>query len=159
MIAQKVQDAIADKFRKHDKFTKKTKGTNSTDKETLEVEDDETEVSADGDDDGSNDEGSTVSEGVGDKHTHGRDRKTRHLKNLVCTSNSFVVIRDNQRNVVQAKCCIIRECTGKACVRRLIVVVCCSGSYLLLRLCRQVANHHRHRKMRKQGWRCRTASR
>ncbi len=43
-----------DKFRKHDKFTK-TKGTNNTDKETLEVEDDETEASVDGDDNGSND--------------------------------------------------------------------------------------------------------
>ena len=34
---------------------------------------------------------------------------------LVYTSNSFVAIRDKQQNVVQAKCCIIRECTGKTC--------------------------------------------
>ncbi len=40
---------MADKFRKHDKFTKKTKGTNNTGKETLEVEDDETESVTDGD--------------------------------------------------------------------------------------------------------------
>ena len=45
--AQKIQDAAADKFRKHDKMTKKTKGTNSTGKETLEVEDDEAEAAAD----------------------------------------------------------------------------------------------------------------
>jgi hypothetical protein len=48
LTAQKVQDAAADKFRKHDKFTKKDKGTNNTVKETLEVEDDETEAGADG---------------------------------------------------------------------------------------------------------------
>ena len=115
MTSQKVQDAAADKFRKHDKFTKKDKGTNITGKETLEVEDDETEAAADGDDNGSDDEGSTDSEGVGDKHTRGRDRKTRHLKSLVYTSTSFVVIRDKEQNVVQQKCCIISECTGKAC--------------------------------------------
>ena len=44
-------------------------------------------------------------------------------------------------------------------VRRLIVVVCCVGSYRLRRPCRQVENHHRHRKLTKQGWRCRTGSR
>ena len=96
-------------------MTKKTKGTNSTDKETLEVEDDEAEAAADGDDNASDDEGSTDSDGVGDKRTRGRDHKTRHLKSLVYTSNSFVAIRDKQQNVVQAKCCIISECTGKAC--------------------------------------------
>ena len=42
-----------DKFRKHDKFTKKDKVTNNTDKETLEVEDDEPEAATDGDDNGS----------------------------------------------------------------------------------------------------------
>ncbi len=115
MTEQKVQDAVEDKFRKHDKFTKKTKGTNITGKETLEVEDDEAEAAADGDDNGSDDEGSTGSEGVGDKRTHGRDHKLRHLKRLVYTSNSFVAIHDKQQNVVEAKCCIISECTGKAC--------------------------------------------
>ena len=113
MTAQKVQDDVADKFRKHDNLTKKAKGTNSTGKETLEVEDDETEAAADKDDNASDDEGSTGSEG--DKRTRGRDRKTRHLKSLVYTSNSFVSIRDKQQNVVQEKCCIISECTGKAC--------------------------------------------
>ena len=44
MTEQKVQDDASDKFRKHDKFTKKDKGTNITGKETLEVEDDETEL-------------------------------------------------------------------------------------------------------------------
>ncbi len=88
--AQKIQDAAADKFRKHDKLTKKTKGTNSTGKETLEVEDDEAEAAADGDDNASDDEASTGSEGVGDKRTRGRDRKTRHLKSLVYTSNSYL---------------------------------------------------------------------
>ena len=115
MTTQKVQDTAEDKFRKHDKFTKKTKGTNNTGKETLEVEDDETEAAPDGDDNGSDDEGSTGSEGIGDKRTCGRDRKTRHLKSLVYTSNSFVTIRDKQQNVVQVKCCIISECTGKTC--------------------------------------------
>ena len=79
------------------------------------MEDDEAEAAADGDDNASDDEGSTGSEGVGDKRTRGRDRKTRHLKSLVYTSNSFVAIRDKQQNVVQAKCCIMTECTGKAC--------------------------------------------
>jgi hypothetical protein len=41
----------------------------------------------DGDDNGSDDEGSTDS----------------------------VSIRDKQQNVVQTKCCIISECTGKTC--------------------------------------------
>ena len=85
MTEQKVQDDAVDKFRKNDKFTKKSKGTNNTGKETLEVEDDETESAADGDD----------------------------LKSLVYTSNSFVDIRDKQQNVVQAKC--YSECTGKSC--------------------------------------------
>ena len=89
--------------------------SNNTDKETLEVEDDEAEAAADGDDNASDDEGSTDSDGVGDKRTRGRDHKTRHLKSLVYTSNSFVTIRDKQQNVVQAKCCIISDCTGKAC--------------------------------------------
>ena len=117
MTAQKVQDVAADQFRKNDKFTKKTKGTDNTPGQTLhqEVEQDEEEAAADGDDHGSDDEGSTDSEGVGDKHTRGRDLKTRHLKTLVYTSNSFVVIRDTEQNVVQGKCYIIIECTGKAC--------------------------------------------
>jgi hypothetical protein len=55
---------------------------------------------------GSDDEGSTDSEGVGDKHTRGRDLKTRHLKRLVYTSNSFVSIHDKQQNVAQTKCYI-----------------------------------------------------
>ena len=40
--------------------------------------------------------------------------------------------------------------------KRLIVVVCCAGSYLLRRPCRQlqVANHHRYRKLTNQGWKC-----
>ena len=59
--AQKNQDAAADKFRKHDKMTKKTKGTNSTGKETLEVEDDEAEAAADGDD---NADGSDITQDV-----------------------------------------------------------------------------------------------
>jgi hypothetical protein len=105
LTTQKVQDVAGDKFRKHDKFTKKTKGTNRTDKETLEVEDDETETATDGDDNGFDDEGSTDSEGVGDKRTLGRDLKTRHLKNLVYTSNSFVTVHDKQQNVVQVKSC------------------------------------------------------
>jgi hypothetical protein len=86
-----------DKFRKHDKFTKKTKGTNSTSKETLEVEDDESEAAVDGDDNGSDDEGSTDCEGVGDKRTRGRDHKTRHLKSLVYTSNSSWLFTTNNR--------------------------------------------------------------
>jgi hypothetical protein len=91
LTAQKVQDAAEDKFRKHDKFTKKTKGTNNTGKETLEVEDDETEAATDEDDNGSDDEGSTVSEGVGDKLTHGRDRKNRHLKSQSVASSVSVM--------------------------------------------------------------------
>ena len=91
------------------------RGRTTLAKETLEVEDDEAESVADGDDNGSDDEGSTDSEGIGDKRTRGRDRKTRHLKSLVYTSNSFVAIRDKQQNVVQVKCCIISECTGKTC--------------------------------------------
>ena len=92
LTTQKVQDTVADNFRKHDKLTKKTKGTDSTGKKTLdqEVQDDETETTADGDDNGSDDEGSTdsegVGEGVGDKRTRGRDHKTRHLKSVVYTS-------------------------------------------------------------------------
>jgi hypothetical protein len=34
---------------------------------------------------------------------------------VVYTSNSFVAIRDKEQNVVQAKCCIMLESTGKAC--------------------------------------------
>jgi hypothetical protein len=57
----------------------------------------------DGDDNGpdSSDEGANTSEGVCDKNTHGRDHQTRHLKNLVYTSNSFVDIHDKEQNVVQ----------------------------------------------------------
>ena len=58
-----------------------------TSQKVQEVEDDEAESASDGDDNGSDDEGST----------------------------SFVTIRDKQYNVVQTKCCIISECTGKAC--------------------------------------------
>ena len=54
----------------------------------------------------SDDPGST-GEGVGEKRSHGRERKARHLKSVVYTSNSFMPIRDGQQNVVQAKCCII----------------------------------------------------
>jgi len=114
MTAQKVQDVAADQFRKNDKFTKKAKGTDNTSRQTLhqEVEQDEAEAAADGDvNNGCDDEVSTgsegVSEGVGEKRTRGRDRKARHLKSVVYTSNSFVPIRDGQQNVVQAKCCII----------------------------------------------------
>ncbi len=41
-------------------------------------------------------------------------------------------------------------------VWHLIVVVCCAGSYLLCRPCRQlqVVNHHRYRNLTKQGWKC-----
>ena len=73
----------------NDKFTKKTKGTDNTEGQTLhqEVEQDETEAAVDGDDNGCDDEVSTgsegVSEGVGEKRTRGRDRKTRHLKRVV----------------------------------------------------------------------------
>ena len=112
MTAPKVQDVATDQFRKNDKFTKKTKGTDNTSRQTLhqEVEQDEEEAAADGDDNGCDDEVSTVSEGVsegvGEKSTRGRDRKTRHLKSVVYTSNSFVAIRVKEQNVVQAKCCI-----------------------------------------------------
>ena len=122
MTAQKVQDVAADQFRKNDKFTKKAKGTDNTSRQTLhqEVEQDEAEAAADGDvNNGCDDEVSTgsegVSEGVGEKRTRGRDRKARHLKSVVYTSNSFVAIRDKEQNVVQAKCCIMLESTGKAC--------------------------------------------
>ena len=67
----------------------------------------------DGDDNGpdSSDQGTNTSEGVGDKNTHGRDHETRHLKNLVYTSNSFVDIHDKEQNVVQGNCCIISDVT------------------------------------------------
>jgi hypothetical protein len=62
------------------------------------------EAVADGDDNGCDDEVSTdskgVSEGVREKRTRGRDRKTRHLKSVVYTSNSFVPIRDKEQSVV-----------------------------------------------------------
>jgi hypothetical protein len=106
MTAQKVQDVAADQFRKNDKFTKKAKGTDNTSRQTLhqEVEQDEAEAAADEDvNNGCDDEVSTgsegVSEGVGEKRTRGRDRKARHLKSVVYTSNSFVTIRDKQQNV------------------------------------------------------------
>jgi hypothetical protein len=51
LTVQKVQDTTTDKF----------------------------ETATDGDDNDSDDQESTVSEGVGDKCTRGRDRKTRHL--------------------------------------------------------------------------------
>ena len=55
---QKVQDVAADQFRKNDKFTKKTKGTDNTAGQTLhqEVEQDETEAAADGHDNGCDNE-------------------------------------------------------------------------------------------------------
>jgi hypothetical protein len=122
MTEQKVQDVAADQFRKNDKFTKKVKGTDNTSRQTLhqEVEQDETETAADGDDNGCDDEVSTdsegVSEGVAEKHTRGRDWMVRHLKRVVVyTSNSFVDICDKEQNVVQAKCCIMLESTGKTC--------------------------------------------
>ena len=69
-----------------------------------EVGQDEAESATDGDDNGCDDEVSTdsegVSEGVDEKRTHGRDRKVRHLKSVVHTSNSFVTIRDKEQNVV-----------------------------------------------------------
>ena len=77
MTERKVQDTVSDQFRKHDKVTKKTKRTNITDKETLDqqVTDDETETVVDGVDNGSDDEGTTDSEGVGDNtytyYSHG----------------------------------------------------------------------------------------
>ena len=128
MTAQKVQDVAADQFRKNDKFTKKAKGTDNTSRQTLhqEVEQDETEAAADGDDNGCDDEVSTgsegVSEGVGEKRTRGRDRKARHLKSVVYTSNSFVAIRDKEQNVVQAKCCIML-CTTSDCCRVMCRIV------------------------------------
>jgi hypothetical protein len=94
MTTQKVQDVASDQFRKNDKFTKKTKGTDNTVGQTLhqEVEQDEVETTADGDDDDCDDEVSTgiegVSEGVGEKHRRGRDRKTRHLKASPCPAFS-----------------------------------------------------------------------
>ena len=68
---------------------KKTKGTDNTTGQTLhqEVEQDETEDATDGDDSGCDD-------------PHGRDRKTRHLKSVAYTSNSFVSIHDKEKNVV-----------------------------------------------------------
>ena len=56
-----------------------------------------------------------VSEGVGEKRTRGRDRKTRHLRSVVYTSNSFVTIRDKEQNVVQTN-------------HRLCVRACLSGN-------------------------------
>ena len=100
MTAQKVQDVVSDQFRKNDKFTKKTKGTDNTSRQTLH----EVSTGSEG-----------VSEGVVEKRTPGRDRKDRHLKTVVYTSNSFVAIRDKEQNVVQAKCCIMLESTGKVC--------------------------------------------
>jgi len=48
LTTQKVQHFVADNFRKHDKLTKKAKGTDRTGKKTLdqEVQDDETEAVA-----------------------------------------------------------------------------------------------------------------
>ena len=124
-----------------------------------EVEQDESEASTDGDDNGCHDEVSTdsegVSEGVGEKCTRGLDRKVRHLKSVVYTSNSFVTIRDKEQNVVQAKCCIMLESTGKACGTTVEIRQSspkpCWNHLQKHHKCRQVANHHRHRKMRKQG--------
>ncbi len=50
LTVQKLQDDAVDNFRKHDKLTKKTKGTDSTGKKTLdqEVQDYETETTSDG---------------------------------------------------------------------------------------------------------------
>jgi hypothetical protein len=61
MTDQKVQDVTVDQFRRNDKFTKKTKGTDNTVGQTFhqEVEQDETEAAADGDDNGCDDEVST----------------------------------------------------------------------------------------------------
>ena len=55
------KDAVADQFRKNDKFTKKTKGTDNTAGQTLhqEVEQDEVEAAADGDDNGCDDDSLT----------------------------------------------------------------------------------------------------
>jgi hypothetical protein len=121
MTPQKVQDVVVDQVWKKDKFTKKSKGTDNTEGQTFhqEVEEDEVEAATDGDEDGCDDEVSTgsegVSEGVGEKHTLGRERKVRHLKIVVYTSNSFVDIRDKEQNVMQVKCYIIVESTGKVC--------------------------------------------
>ncbi len=54
MTVQQVQHVEADQFRKNDKFTKKAKETDNTSRQTLEqeVEQDETEAAADGDDNG-----------------------------------------------------------------------------------------------------------
>ncbi len=77
MTTQKVQDVAAHQFRKNDEFTKKAKGTDNTSRQTLyqEVEQDEAEAAADGDDNGCDDEVSTgsegVSEGVVEKRTRG----------------------------------------------------------------------------------------
>ncbi len=77
MTQQKVQVVVEDQFRKNDKFTKKSKGTDNTAEQTLhqEVEQDEAEDASDGDDNGCDDEASTdsegFSEGVGEKHTRG----------------------------------------------------------------------------------------
>ena len=92
-----------DRSGKNDKFTKKTKGTDNTVGQTFhqEVEQDETEAAADGDDNGCDDEVSTVSEGVsegvGEKRTRGRDRKTRHLKSVVYHQKKMLII--NQVNI------------------------------------------------------------
>ena len=64
----------------------------------------------------SDDQGST-GEGVSEKcardfllrRLQRRERKTRHLKSVVYTSNSFVSIRDGQQNVLQAKCCSVDD--------------------------------------------------
>jgi hypothetical protein len=50
LTVQKLQDDVVDNFRKHDKLTKKTKGTDSTGKKTLdqEVQDYKTETTSDG---------------------------------------------------------------------------------------------------------------
>jgi hypothetical protein len=88
MTPQKVQDVAVDQFRKNDKFTKKTKGTDNTSRQTLhqEVEQDEEEAASDGDDNGCDDEVSTVSEGVSE------------------------VIRDKEQNVVRRAARALRAC-------------------------------------------------
>jgi hypothetical protein len=54
LTTQKVQDTDADQFRKNDKFTNMTKGTDNPVGQTLhqEVEQDEVETTSDGDDNG-----------------------------------------------------------------------------------------------------------
>ena len=54
MTAGKVQNAVADKFRKDDTLSEKAKGKQGIDKETFDqhVTDDETEAEADGDENG-----------------------------------------------------------------------------------------------------------